>query len=164
MDRDEIVRRSEESFREVTEPKHKKIRIPDDLIPQTMWDSHNVRLPQLRFGDWILMQKFSEHEGEHFMHYPQLGIFRRYGIMDQAITLEFMEPVRTWMYNVHYNSNPDPQYNIWMPVSESSYVQALTEHIEWFDAAIVYGSWSGRPSLKQLLEAYRKTQWFKQYK
>ena len=55
----------------------------------------------LKFGDIVLYQIISYKDNLPIMSYPKLCIFSMYNVYDIALVYEFLEPVRSWEYNMY---------------------------------------------------------------
>ena len=159
MDREEIHKLVDKSYNDAMNKYSKSMDVTewtnDYMKKFSAYESGHVIL---EFGDVFLFETICDSHSKSILKYPEIGVFVKYNIYDQALVTEYVTKNRTWMDRVKYNSNPDPKYNYWMPISDR--VSEVVDFVEWSDSIYIYGKWDKMPGWKELKKSYQKTMWF----
>ena len=156
MSSEEIIKLVDKSYRDVCLG-HKKITLVDGEFT-SKYNNYVSTHTKLEFGDIFLFEAVEWHKNDGTLSYPEIGLFVRYNIYDQALVTEYIPKERTWMNNLEYVCNPDPDKMYKVPVSDKK--TEVVDFIEWYDTLYIYGKWDKMPSWKELKPYYEKTMWF----
>ena len=128
----------------------------DEINDYNSKDYKKYQNMTLEFGDIFLSQIILSKDGKYLMTYPQINVFIKYNICDQALVYEYVKKPRTWMYKQEYISNP--RYDYKSSIYEN--MSKVDEHIDWYDMMYIFGHWKTLPNWKELRQAYERTFWY----
>lgn len=132
-------------------------------------DLNNNKNTDFVYGDIkVNVGQFFLYEAtiDDYLHYPKLALFLKYGFVDMAVDVYYLDVERSWEwrleYEMEYNDNGElKKYKISPAEEEGVETKNL---ILWDDSMDVYGVWDKMPTWKELRVAYQKTIWFSKSK
>lgn len=103
---------------------------------------------KLKFGDYILFQKYTPKDDQYEVSKPILAIYLNCFVADQTIGFNYI----VWNNDNHTISisidGVMHKYN--------QEVEQIDNHVEWMEYIDILGYWENRPNWKQIIKAYRK--------
>lgn len=155
---------------ELYESRCKKIPIPsyDQSIEHRFVngvDLNNNKNTDFVYGELnVKVGQFFLYEAtiNDHLYYPKLALFIKYGIIDMAANVQYVDVERSWEWRLEY----EQEYKDFKGETIISKINPAEDHAEiknlilWDDSMNVYGAWNKIPTWKELKVAYQKTIWF----
>lgn len=125
---------------------------PDIKYPSFIYDRQDA-MSKLQTGTWILFRHlrygYCSEPDKHKISRPILGMFINWTYWDQAVVMEYYQPIRAWAYHCEVVTNPELDYTM-----EYSELGSEIEHIQfWTDNIEVLGYWKTKPNYSKLKKA-----------
>lgn len=105
----------------------------------------------LKFGDYILFQKYSYlHDYDKYkISKPILAIYLGSFIADQTLGFNYVK----WNNENHSILITNKHVTNYRVCQE---VEKIESHIEWYDYIDILGHWTNKPGWKEIIQEYRK--------